>query len=102
MSKLSRLAVAAILLVAFTACATTGPKQTKLMKSADLTVSAAALRVQVRALADRFSGLMEVTGENILDGETAPSERRRALQWLTNGILAMLVLLRPRHLLALL
>lgn len=59
------------------------------MKEADLTISAAALRVQVRSLADRFSGLMEVAGEEALRGETDPQLRRNRLLWLTNGIPAM-------------
>jgi len=84
----TRLVVAAVLLTA-TACTTSGPRQTRLMKSTELTISAAALRVQVRALADRFSGLMEEAGEEILLSETDPERRRNALLWLTNGIPAM-------------
>jgi hypothetical protein len=59
------------------------------MKSTEMTVSAAALRVQVRSLADRFSGLMEDAGEEVLATETDPRKRRGALMWLTNGIPAM-------------
>jgi len=44
-------------LVLATACTTRGPRQTRLMKNTEMTVSAAALRVQVRSLAYRFSGL---------------------------------------------
>lgn len=84
----TRAVVVAILLVA-TACATSGPRQTRLMKSTEMTISAAALRVQVRSLADRFSGLMEETGEEVLLGESDPVRRRHALLWLTNGIPAM-------------
>jgi hypothetical protein len=59
------------------------------MKSTEMTISAAALRVQVRSLADRFSGLMEDAGEAVLAEETDPRLRRNALLWLTNGIPAM-------------
>jgi hypothetical protein len=59
------------------------------MKSTEMTISAAALRVQVRSLADRFSGLMEEVGEEVLRDETDPAARRNALLWLTNGIPAM-------------
>lgn len=54
-----------------------------------MTISAAALRVQVRSLASRFSGLMEEAGEEALQNEYDPVRRRRALIWLTNGIPAM-------------
>jgi len=59
------------------------------MKSTEVTISAAALRVQVRSLASRFSGLMEEAGEEVLRDETDPVRRRNALLWLTNGIPAM-------------
>ena len=54
-----------------------------------MTISAAALRVQVRSLADRFSGLMEEVGEEVLHNEADPARQRNALLWLTNGIPAM-------------
>ena len=54
-----------------------------------MTISAAALRVQVRSLADRFSGLMEDVGEEVLREELDPARQRNALLWLTNGIPAM-------------
>jgi len=60
---------ALLLLVVVAACVTTGPRQTKLMKGTKMTISAAALRVQVRSLADRFSGLMEDVGEDVLHNE---------------------------------
>ena len=81
--------VALLLLFVVAACVTSGPRQTKLMKSTDMTISAAALRVQMRSLADRFSGLMEEVGEEALQDETDPVARRNALLWLTNGIPAM-------------
>jgi hypothetical protein len=59
------------------------------MKASKMTISSATLRVQMRALADRFSGLMEEVGEAVLRRETDPDRRRRALLWLTNGIPAM-------------
>jgi len=59
------------------------------MKSTEVTISAAALRVQVRSLASRFSGLMEEAGEEVLQNETDPMMRRNALLWLTSGIPAM-------------
>lgn len=79
----------ASVVVSVAACSTSGPRQTQLMKSTDMTISAAALRVQVRSLADRFSGLMEEAGEQVLLTETDPNKRRSALLWLTNGIPAM-------------
>jgi hypothetical protein len=81
--------VALLLMVTVTACVTSGPRQTKLMKSTHMTISAAALRVQVRSMADRFSGLMEDVGEEVLHDEFDQKKRRNALMWLTNGIPAM-------------
>jgi hypothetical protein len=81
--------VSLFLVVVIAACVTKGPRQTKLMKSTHMTISAAALRVQVRSLADRFSGLMEDVGEEVLLEEQDPARRRNALIWLTNGIPAM-------------
>ncbi len=82
-------AVVAALLIPAAACATKGPRETRLMKSTEMTISAAALRVQVRSLADRFSGLMEEAGEEVLLTEDDSIRRRNALLWLTNGIPAM-------------
>jgi hypothetical protein len=81
--------VTLLLLVVVAGCVTKGPRQTKLMKRTHMTISAAALRVQVRSLADRFSGLMEDVGEDVLRDEPDPVRRRNALMWLTNGIPAM-------------
>jgi hypothetical protein len=78
-----------VFLVLAAACATAGPRQTRLMKTTEVTISAAALRVQVRSLADRFSGLMEEAGEEALLIDSDPNRRRNALLWLTNGIPAM-------------
>lgn len=79
----------ALLTMTIVACMSSGPRQTRLMKSTNMTISAAALRVQVRSLADRFSGLMEDVGEEVLLAEHDPNKRRNALMWLTNGIPAM-------------
>ncbi|MCK5376420.1 MAG: hypothetical protein KAJ97_05005 [Acidobacteria bacterium] len=84
-----RALVSVLVATAITACSTSGPRQTKLMRSTEMTVSAAALRVQVRSLASRFSGLMEEAGEEALQNEYDPVRRRHALIWLTNGIPAM-------------
>jgi hypothetical protein len=87
---MKRSGIVALLLAAFVAaCMSSGPRQTKLMKSTHMTISAAALRVQVRSLADRFSGLMEDVGEEVLRNELDPARQRNALLWLTNGIPAM-------------
>jgi hypothetical protein len=87
---MKRSGVASLLLVVvIAACVTSGPRQTKLMRTTKMTVSAAALRVQVRSLASRFSGLMEEAGEEVLDNETDLERRRNALLWLTNGIPVM-------------
>jgi hypothetical protein len=87
---MTRARIAAVILLAIVAaCVTKGPRQTKLMKSTEMTISAAALRVQVRSLASRFSGLMEEAGEEVLETETDPDRRRNALLWLTNGIPVM-------------
>jgi len=59
------------------------------MKTSKMTVSAAELRVEVRSLADRFSGLMEEAGEVVLRHETELQGRRNALMFLTNGIPAI-------------
>lgn len=81
--------VCAIAIGATTSCSTGTPRQTKLMKTTNMTISASELRVQVRSLAGRFSGLMEEAGEAAVRRETDPAERRKALLWLTNGIPAM-------------
>ena len=81
--------IALLLLVAVSACVTSGPHQTKLMKASHMTVSASELRVQVRSLAGRFSGLVEEAGEAVLEDETDLHRRRNALLWLTNGIPAI-------------
>jgi len=81
--------IALLLLIVVSACVTSGPRQTKLMKGTQMTISASALRVQVRSLASRFSGLMEEAGEAILQHDTDPQRRRNALLWLTNGIPVM-------------
>ncbi len=81
--------IALLLLVAVSACVTSGPRQTKLMKASHMTVSASELRVQVRSLAGRFSGLVEEAGEAVLEDETDLHRRRNALLWLTNGIPAI-------------
>ena len=95
--------VAVLLMTIFAACSTSAPRQTQLMKKTDLTVSSAQLQVQVRSLADRFSGLMEEAGEEALEQTEDPATRRRVLLWLTNGIPAMQhALFRPDPLAALL
>ncbi len=95
--------VALLLMATFAACSTSGPQQTQLMKKTDLTVSSAQLQVQVRSLADRFSGLMEEAGEEVLEQTDDPAMRRSALLWLTNSIPAMQhALFRPDPLAALL
>jgi len=70
-------------------CSTSGPRQTRLMKSTKMTISSAQLRVQVRSLAGRFSGLMEQAGNRVLERTDDPAMKRRALLWLTNGIPAI-------------
>jgi hypothetical protein len=80
---------ALLLMTIFAACSTSAPRQTQLMKKTDLTVSSAQLQVQVRSLADRFSGLMEEAGEEALEQTDDPAMRRKVLLWLTNGIPAM-------------
>lgn len=81
--------ISVLIVGAVTACSTRGSRQTKLMKTTEMTISAAALRVQVRSLASRFSGLMEEAGEEVLQKETDSVRQRNALLWLTNGIPAM-------------
>lgn len=84
-----RVLISVLVIAAIAACATKAPRQTQLMRSTEMTISAAALRVQVRSLASRFSGLMEEAGEEALQNESDPVRRRNALLWLTNGIPAM-------------
>jgi len=79
--------VLGIVLVA--GCSTSGPRQTRLMKSTKMTISSAQLRVQVRSLAGRFSGLMEQAGNQAMALSDDSAKKRRALLWLTNGIPAM-------------
>jgi hypothetical protein len=74
---------------ALAACTTRPPRQTRLMGETEMTVSASELRVQVRSLAGRFSGLMEEIGEEVLLSRETPEARRASLLWLTNGIPAM-------------
>jgi len=83
-------AVAAVIVTAVAfGCTTRSPRQTRMMKSSKMTISAAQLRVQVRSLAGRFSGLMEEAGMKVLREDGDPARQRRALLWLTNGIPAM-------------
>ncbi|MEJ2580566.1 MAG: hypothetical protein P8127_02845 [Acidobacteriota bacterium] len=87
---MQRFRIAAVVLTTIlAACATGGLHQTDLMKQSQLSISAAELKVQVRSLAPRFSGLMEEAGEEALGFETQPEKRRNVLLWLTNGIPAM-------------
>jgi hypothetical protein len=86
---MKRAGIVVLLLVVVAACVTSGPRQTKLMKTTKMAVSAAELRVEVRSLAGRFSGLMEEAGEVVLRHETEQQGRRNALLFLTNGIPAM-------------
>ena len=86
---LSILVVCTGIVISTISCATKTPTQTTLMQKTDLTISAATLRIQVRSLADRYSGLMEKAGEAVLAEEDDPRMRRHALMWLTNGIPAM-------------
>lgn len=83
-------AVAAVIVTAAAiGCTTRSPRQTRMMKTTKMTISAAQLRVQVRSLAGRFSGLMEEAGMMVLQEDEDPARRRYALLWLTNGIPAM-------------
>jgi len=70
-------------------CSTSGPRQTRLMKTSNVTISSAQLRVQVRSLAGRFSGLMEDAGSQALVLTDDPARKRGVLLWLSNGIPAM-------------
>jgi hypothetical protein len=70
-------------------CSTSGPRQTRLMKTSNMTISSAQLRVQVRSLAGRFSGLMEDAGSQALMLTDDPARKRGVLLWLSNGIPAM-------------
>ena len=70
-------------------CSTGTPRQTKLMETSKMTVSSAQLRVQVRSMAGRFSGLMEQAGNRVLARTDDPAMKRSVLYWLTNGIPAM-------------
>ena len=70
-------------------CSTGTPRQTKLLKTTKMTISSAQLRVQVRSMAGRFSGLMEQAGDRALRQTDDPATKRAVLMWLTNGIPAM-------------
>jgi len=60
------------------------------MKESDVAVSAEQLRVQVRALAVPFSGIMEEAADDyLLEAAHDPENVRNALLWKINGIPAM-------------
>jgi len=72
-----------------TGCNTSAPRQTKFMQQTDVAVSAEELRIQVRALAAPFSGIMEEAADQYLEFTDDPSDIRAALLWKINGIPAM-------------
>ncbi len=78
-----------VVAISLPACSTSAPKQTKFMQGTDVVVSAEELRIQVRALAAPFSGIMEEAGDQYLEYTDDPEEIRAALLWKINGIPAM-------------
>ncbi len=75
--------------ITLTACSTSAPRQTKFMQGEDVTVSAEELRIQVRALAVPFSGIMEEAADDFIGDIDEPIWIEKALLWKINGIPAM-------------
>lgn len=68
-------------------CASNPAKRTNLMKKGEVTeISAAELRIRVRALAGPFSGIVENAADKAMAGTSDPKLRRLPLQWKIDGI----------------
>jgi hypothetical protein len=79
-----QLLLLALPLLAATACATSAPSQTPLMKSAGVSVSAEAMRVRMRALAPQMIASLEYAADQIRTSSIDPVVQRRALVWKLN------------------
>ncbi|MCP4898968.1 MAG: hypothetical protein GY906_18515, partial [bacterium] len=77
-----------LLICFFTAsCTSTAPTESRLMKeSPNVTVSAPELRVKVRALAPRFSGIIETAADQIMRQTNDPEHHSLALRWKVTGV----------------
>jgi hypothetical protein len=83
-------AVAAFSFLLLAGCSTSAPKQTRFMReSTGLTISADELRIKVRALAGRFSGLIVEAADRMMASTDDPEARRIVLHWKVHGIPAM-------------
>ena len=74
----------ALPLLTATACATSAPSQTPLMKAGGASVSAEAMRVRMRALAPPMIASVESAADQIRTSSTDPAVQRRALVWKLN------------------
>ncbi|MGZ6029219.1 MAG: hypothetical protein ACXWK5_07350, partial [Myxococcaceae bacterium] len=74
----------ALPLLTATACATSAPSQTPLMKSGGASVSAEAMRVRMRALAPQMIASVELSAAEIRTSSTDPVIQRRAILWKLN------------------
>ena len=72
-----------------TACATSAPSQTPLMKSGGVSVSAEAMRVRMRALAPQMIASVEYAADQVRIKSTDPEVQRRALVWKLNTSTAL-------------
>jgi hypothetical protein len=83
-------AMPALACLLLSACSATAPRQTRFMREgSDLEVSADELRIRVRAMAGRFSGLLVESADRMMASTDDPEARRIALNWKVHGIPAM-------------
>ncbi len=83
-------AFAVVLAVLLPACATMNPPRSELAERvgrSDLDVSA--LRIRVRDLARRFSGLLEATADDLAAQSASPETQRELLEFKANAVPAM-------------
>ncbi len=77
-----------VMLVVCAGCTAHPPQKSGIMQTvkADIRVSAAELRIQVRGLADQISGRIEASADQIRQEATDRTVRRNALLWKLNAI----------------
>ena len=75
--------------LAETACATSAPSQTALMKSGGASVSAEAMRIRMRALAPSMIASVEYAADQIRTSSSDPAVQRRSTVWKLNTTTAL-------------
>ena len=78
-----------VAVLAGTACATAAPTQTPLMQHGEVTVSAEAMRLRMRALAPSMIASVETAADDIRRSSDDPLVQRRAIVWKLNTATAL-------------